>query len=235
MDELDLIRPFRRRDATPDPIARAAARERLLAHIAEARLVLDARVGARVRSRPAARPRSAVRRPRSTRTRNCDGCAGHGRRSHGRALGSGSHCESRTSRCSARSAPSRNLAGASARVYARTVVDGRAAERASVGGAGPPAGPRRRRDDAGYIRTRRARAGSRGRGARRTARAASARLGRSRAPVSERTLDADLRRQHRDGSRGGKHGGAPASCFTASRGLEMRTRAANSSAPCATG
>lgn len=39
MDELDLIRAFRREDATPDPIARAAARERLLAHIAGARLV----------------------------------------------------------------------------------------------------------------------------------------------------------------------------------------------------
>jgi protein-L-isoaspartate(D-aspartate) O-methyltransferase len=36
MDELDLIRTFRRHDATPDPIARAAARERLLAHIAAA-------------------------------------------------------------------------------------------------------------------------------------------------------------------------------------------------------
>src|SRR5215218_9130298 len=37
MDELDLIRTFRRHDATPDRIARAAARERLLAHIAAAR------------------------------------------------------------------------------------------------------------------------------------------------------------------------------------------------------
>ena len=41
MDELDLIRAFRRHDATPDPIARAAARERLLAHIAAARSLVE--------------------------------------------------------------------------------------------------------------------------------------------------------------------------------------------------
>jgi hypothetical protein len=36
MDELDLIRSFRAADAASDPLARAAARERLLAHIASA-------------------------------------------------------------------------------------------------------------------------------------------------------------------------------------------------------
>lgn len=34
MDELDLVRAFRRDDATPSPVAREAARERLVAHIA---------------------------------------------------------------------------------------------------------------------------------------------------------------------------------------------------------
>jgi protein-L-isoaspartate(D-aspartate) O-methyltransferase len=34
MDEMDLIRSFRRHDAVPDPIARTAARQRLLAHMA---------------------------------------------------------------------------------------------------------------------------------------------------------------------------------------------------------
>jgi hypothetical protein len=42
MDELDLIRGFRRHDAAPDPIARAAARERLLAHVAAAGLLGEA-------------------------------------------------------------------------------------------------------------------------------------------------------------------------------------------------
>jgi DNA-binding SARP family transcriptional activator len=40
MDELELIRSFRRRDATPNPVARVAARDRLVAHIAEDRGVL---------------------------------------------------------------------------------------------------------------------------------------------------------------------------------------------------
>jgi len=35
MDELDLIRSFGRSDATPNPLARTAARDRLLAHIAD--------------------------------------------------------------------------------------------------------------------------------------------------------------------------------------------------------
>jgi hypothetical protein len=43
MDELDLIRSFRRPDATPDPIARAAARERFLAHMAADRLLGEGR------------------------------------------------------------------------------------------------------------------------------------------------------------------------------------------------
>jgi protein-L-isoaspartate(D-aspartate) O-methyltransferase len=42
MDELDLIRSFRRPDATPDPIARAAARERFFAHMAADSLLGEA-------------------------------------------------------------------------------------------------------------------------------------------------------------------------------------------------
>jgi hypothetical protein len=40
MDELELIGLFRRSDATPNPVARAAARDRLIAHIAEAEAVV---------------------------------------------------------------------------------------------------------------------------------------------------------------------------------------------------
>jgi hypothetical protein len=41
MDELELIRSFRRAEAIPNPVARAAARDRLIAHIADDHLVAE--------------------------------------------------------------------------------------------------------------------------------------------------------------------------------------------------
>lgn len=58
MDELDLIRAFRRDEATSSPVARQAARERLLAHISDARPAADA-MPAPPRTQPA---RASTRR-----------------------------------------------------------------------------------------------------------------------------------------------------------------------------